>query len=159
MPQAAHSSRKGGSGSSFVNDSCSPGRSAVKRASAKRDQDIDFSLFTDGLKAEREQGITIDVAYRYFSTENRKFIIADCPGHEQYTRNMATGASNCNLAVILIDARYGVIAQTRRHSFICSLLGIKHVVVISKDGFRPQIEEVRFTPGKTKTLDVKLRRL
>ena len=93
------------------------------------DDGFDPALLTDGLKAEREQGITIDVAYRYFSTDKRKFIIADCPGHEQYTRNMATGASNCNLAVILIDARYGVIPQTRRHSFICSLLGIKHVVV------------------------------
>jgi len=93
------------------------------------DDGFDPALLTDGLKAEREQGITIDVAYRYFSTDKRKFIIADCPGHEQYTRNMATGASNCNLAVILIDARYGVISQTRRHSFICSLLGIKHVVV------------------------------
>jgi len=92
-------------------------------------EDFDPALLTDGLKAEREQGITIDVAYRYFSTSKRKFIIADCPGHEQYTRNMATGASTCNLAVILIDARYGVITQTRRHSFICSLLGIKHVVV------------------------------
>ncbi len=93
------------------------------------DEGFDPALLTDGLRAEREQGITIDVAYRYFSTDKRKFIIADCPGHEQYTRNMATGASNCNLAVILIDARYGVITQTRRHSFICSLLGIKHVVV------------------------------
>ena len=93
------------------------------------DDGFDPALLTDGLKAEREQGITIDVAYRYFSTDKRKFIIADCPGHEQYTRNMATGASNCNLAVILIDARYGVIPQTKRHSFICSLLGIKHVVV------------------------------
>jgi bifunctional enzyme CysN/CysC len=93
------------------------------------DEDFDPALLTDGLKAEREQGITIDVAYRYFSTDKRKFIIADCPGHEQYTRNMATGASNCNLAVILIDARYGVITQTKRHSFICSLLGIKHVIV------------------------------
>jgi bifunctional enzyme CysN/CysC len=93
------------------------------------DDGFDPALLTDGLKAEREQGITIDVAYRYFSTDKRKFIIADCPGHEQYTRNMATGASNCNLAVILIDARKGVIPQTRRHSFICSLLGIKHVVV------------------------------
>ena len=93
------------------------------------DDDFDPALLTDGLKAEREQGITIDVAYRYFSTDKRKFIIADCPGHEQYTRNMATGASNCNLAVILIDARYGVITQTKRHSFICSLLGIKHVIV------------------------------
>ena len=91
--------------------------------------DFDPALLTDGLKAEREQGITIDVAYRYFSTDKRKFIIADCPGHEQYTRNMATGASTCNLAVILIDARHGVITQTRRHSFICSLLGIKHVIV------------------------------
>ncbi len=93
------------------------------------DENFDPALLTDGLKAEREQGITIDVAYRYFSTDRRKFIIADCPGHEQYTRNMATGASNCNLAVILIDARYGVIKQTKRHSFICSLLGIKHVIV------------------------------
>jgi bifunctional enzyme CysN/CysC len=93
------------------------------------DDGFDPALLTDGLKAEREQGITIDVAYRYFSTDKRKFIIADCPGHEQYTRNMATGASTCDLAVILIDARTGVIAQTRRHSFICSLLGIKHVVV------------------------------
>ncbi len=92
-------------------------------------EDFDPALLTDGLKAEREQGITIDVAYRYFSTDKRKFIIADCPGHEQYTRNMATGASTCNLAVILIDARYGVITQTKRHSFICSLLGIEHVVV------------------------------
>ncbi len=93
------------------------------------DDDFDPALLTDGLKAEREQGITIDVAYRYFSTAKRKFIIADTPGHEQYTRNMATGASNCNLAVVLIDARLGVITQTRRHSFIASLLGIKHVVV------------------------------
>jgi len=91
--------------------------------------DFDPALLTDGLKAEREQGITIDVAYRYFSTEKRKFIIADTPGHEQYTRNMATGASNCSLAVVLIDARLGVIAQTRRHSFIASLLGIRHALV------------------------------
>lgn len=90
---------------------------------------IDLALLVDGLQSEREQGITIDVAYRYFSTDKRKFIIADTPGHEQYTRNMATGASNCDFAVILIDARYGVQVQTRRHSFICSLLGIKHVVV------------------------------
>lgn len=91
--------------------------------------DFDPALLTDGLKAEREQGITIDVAYRYFSTSKRKFIIADTPGHEQYTRNMATGASNCQLAVILIDARHGVTTQTRRHSFIASLLGISHVIV------------------------------
>ncbi len=91
--------------------------------------DFDPALLTDGLKAEREQGITIDVAYRYFSTDKRKFIIADTPGHEQYTRNMATGASNCNLAILLVDARNGVVTQTKRHSFIVSLLGIKHVVV------------------------------
>ncbi len=92
--------------------------------------EIDYSLLVDGLKAEREQGITIDVAYRYFSTPRRKFIIADCPGHEQYTRNMATGASTADLALILIDARQGVLPQTRRHSFIASLLGIKHLVVL-----------------------------
>lgn len=90
---------------------------------------FDPALVTDGLKAEREQGITIDVAYRYFSTARRKFIIADTPGHEQYTRNMATGASTADLAIILIDARYGVLTQTKRHSFIVSLLGIRHVVV------------------------------
>src|SRR5918993_349493 len=106
---------------------------AVRRDSAKHGTtgagEGDLALLTDGLKAEREQGITIDVAYRYFSTDKRKFIIADTPGHEQYTRNMATGASNCQLAIILIDARHGVMPQTRRHSFICSLLGIRHVVV------------------------------
>ena len=91
--------------------------------------EIDYALLLDGLKAEREQGITIDVAYRYFSTSNRKFIIADTPGHEQYTRNMVTGASTASLAIILIDARTGVITQTKRHSFIVSLLGIRHVIV------------------------------
>lgn len=90
---------------------------------------IDYALLLDGLKAEREQGITIDVAYRYFSTNKRKFIIADTPGHEQYTRNMITGGSTANLAVILVDARTGVITQTRRHTFLCSLLGIKHIVL------------------------------
>jgi len=107
---------------------------AVKKASAsgQGNQDsgeLDLALLVDGLQAEREQGITIDVAYRYFSTSKRKFIIADTPGHEQYTRNMATGASNCDLAIILVDARKGLLTQTRRHSFIVSLLGIKHVVV------------------------------
>ena len=92
-------------------------------------EDVDLALLVDGLQAEREQGITIDVAYRYFSTAKRKFIIADTPGHEQYTRNMATGASTCDLAIILVDARYGVQSQTKRHSFITSLLGIKHIVV------------------------------
>jgi len=91
--------------------------------------EVDLALLMDGLKAEREQGITIDVAYRYFSTARRKFIIADTPGHEQYTRNMATGASTCDLAVLLVDARHGVVTQTRRHSDIVALLGIRHVVV------------------------------
>ncbi len=90
---------------------------------------LDFALLVDGLSAEREQGITIDVAYRFFSTERRKFIVADCPGHEQYTRNMATGASTADLAVVLVDARKGLLTQTRRHSWICRLLGIRHVVL------------------------------
>ncbi len=102
--------------------------SAVKRAS-RGAENIDFSLFTDGLKAEREQGITIDVAYRHFSTDKRKFIIADTPGHVQYTRNMATGASTANVAVILIDARLGVLQQSRRHAYIAALLGIPHLAV------------------------------
>jgi bifunctional enzyme CysN/CysC len=92
-------------------------------------EDMDLALLVDGLEAEREQGITIDVAYRFFSTPRRSFIVADTPGHEQYTRNMATGASNSDAAVILIDARKGVLTQTRRHSYICSLLGIKHVAL------------------------------
>src|SRR5579862_3770515 len=91
--------------------------------------ELDFSLLLDGLAAEREQGITIDVAYRFFSTDKRKFIVADTPGHEQYTRNMVTGASTAELAVILIDARRGVLVQTRRHSFLVSLIGIRRVVV------------------------------
>ncbi|MEP7029803.1 MAG: GTP-binding protein, partial [Pseudolabrys sp.] len=91
--------------------------------------DIDFALLLDGLEAEREQGITIDVAYRYFSTKRRAFIVADTPGHEQYTRNMATGASNADLAVLLVDARKGLLAQTRRHAIIAGLLGIRHVVL------------------------------
>ena len=90
---------------------------------------MDLALLTDGLQAEREQGITIDVAYRYFATPRRKFIIADTPGHEQYTRNMVTGASTANLAVILIDARKGVLTQSRRHAFLASLVGIPHLVV------------------------------
>src|SRR5688572_23760279 len=91
--------------------------------------DIDFALLVDGLEAEREQGITIDVAYRFFATPRRKFIVADTPGHEQYTRNMATGASTADLAIVLVDARQGVLRQTRRHSIIASLLGIRHVVL------------------------------
>ncbi|QOZ24231.1 sulfate adenylyltransferase subunit CysN [Bradyrhizobium sp. CCBAU 51753] len=105
---------------------------ALKRDSTKHGttgRDIDFALLVDGLEAEREQGITIDVAYRFFATERRSFMVADTPGHEQYTRNMATGASNAQLAIILIDARKGVLVQTKRHSFICSLLGIRHLVL------------------------------
>jgi bifunctional enzyme CysN/CysC len=106
---------------------------SLKKESRNRmvgDEGIDFSLLVDGLAAEREQGITIDVAYRFFSTDKRKFIVADTPGHEQYTRNMATGASNADLALVLIDARKGVLTQTRRHSFILSLIGVKHVVLV-----------------------------
>src|SRR5215469_7320410 len=103
---------------------------ALHNSNRKNDDGtIDLAILTDGLKAEREQGITIDVAYKYFQTDKRKFIIADTPGHIQYTRNMVTGASNANLAIILIDARKGVIEQTIRHSFLVSLLGIPQVVV------------------------------
>lgn len=112
---------------------------------------IDYALLLDGLKAEREQGITIDVAYRYFTTPRRKFIIADCPGHEQYTRNMATGASTADAAIILIDARHGVLTQTKRHAFIASLLKIRHLIVAvnkmdllnySEEKFRKIEEEI-----------------
>ncbi len=103
---------------------------ALEKSTKNRtDGSVDLALLTDGLRAEREQGITIDVAYRYFTTPKRKFIIADAPGHVQYTRNMITGASNANLIIILIDARQGVVEQTRRHSIIASLLKIPHVVV------------------------------
>src|SRR5476651_373522 len=103
---------------------------ALQKSNRKNDDgSIDLAILTDGLKAEREQGITIDVAYKYFQTEKRKFIIADTPGHIQYTRNMVTGASNADLAIILIDARKGVIEQTIRHSYLVSLLALQHVVV------------------------------
>ena len=102
---------------------------ADSRRHGTQGDDIDFALLVDGLAAEREQGITIDVAYRFFGTEKRKFIVADCPGHEQYTRNMATGASTAELAVVLVDARKGLLTQTRRHSYIVSLLGIRHVLL------------------------------
>ncbi|MFT6202412.1 MAG: sulfate adenylyltransferase subunit 1 [Granulosicoccus sp.] len=120
---------------------------AIKSDSTKHGttgEKIDLALLVDGLQAEREQGITIDVAYRYFSTSKRKFIIADTPGHEQYTRNMATGASTCDLAIILIDARYGVQTQTRRHSYIASLLGIKHIVVAVNKMDLMDFSEARF---------------
>jgi bifunctional enzyme CysN/CysC len=113
---------------------------------------IDLALLVDGLQAEREQGITIDVAYRYFSTSTRKFIIADTPGHEQYTRNMATGASTCDLAIILIDARYGVQTQTKRHSFIASLLGIQHIIVAVNKMDLVDYSEATFNKIKQDTL-------
>lgn len=126
---------------------------AVKK-STKAGLEIDFSLITDGLKAEREQGITIDVAYRYFSTEKRKFIIADTPGHVQYTRNMATGASTAQVAIVLIDARLGILPQSKRHAFIASLLGIPHIAVcINKMDLKNYDEKV-FVDIKNKFLSV-----
>ena len=109
---------------------------------------LDLALLVDGLQAEREQGITIDVAYRYFSTDKRKFIIADTPGHEQYTRNMATGASTAQLAILMIDARYGVLTQTRRHSYIASLQGIRHIVVAVNKMDLVEFSEERFNEIK-----------
>ena len=106
--------------------------SALKNDSKKlgtQGDEIDFALLVDGLAAEREQGITIDVAYRFFSTDKRKYIVADTPGHEEYTRNMATGASTADVAIILIDAKQGVLTQTRRHSFIVSMVGVKKVLL------------------------------
>ena len=126
---------------------------AMEESSRRRgDENVNLALLTDGLKAEREQGITIDVAYRYFATPKRKFIIADTPGHIQYTRNMVTGASTANLAIILIDARKGVIEQTKRHCFVANLLRIQHLVVavnkmdlvgFSEDGYNEIIDEFR----------------
>ena len=125
-----------------------------KQSKNKNSDGIDLAIITDGLRAEREQGITIDVAYRYFSTPNRKFIIADAPGHVQYTRNMITGASNSDLMIILIDARQGVIEQTRRHSIIASLLKIKHVVIaVNKMDLADYSEEV-FENIKTDYLEI-----
>src|SRR5687767_11613370 len=104
---------------------------------------LDFALLVDGLQAEREQGITIDVAYRFFATSKRRFIVADTPGHEQYTRNMITGASTAQLALVLVDARKGILTQTRRHSFILSLIGVKHVVLVVNKidlvGYDPEV--------------------
>jgi bifunctional enzyme CysN/CysC len=130
---------------------------ATVRSDSKRigttGHEIDLALLVDGLQAEREQGITIDVAYRYFSTTKRKFIIADTPGHEQYTRNMATGASTADLAIILIDARHGVQTQTRRHSFIVSLLGIKHTLVAINKMDLVDYSQSRFEEIKQEYLD------
>jgi bifunctional enzyme CysN/CysC len=117
-------------------------RDSVRHGTAG--EHLDFALLVDGLAAEREQGITIDVAYRYFTTERRRFIVADTPGHEQYTRNMATGAANSELAVVLVDARRGVLTQTRRHSFIASLLGIRHVVLAVNKIDLVEFSEARF---------------
>jgi bifunctional enzyme CysN/CysC len=116
----------------------------VEQASQRKGQVLDLSLLTDGLRAEREQGITIDVAYRYFATAQRRFIIADTPGHEQYTRNMVTGASTADLAIVLVDARKGVVAQSKRHAFISSLLGIPHVVVCVNKMDLVDYDEVAF---------------
>src|SRR5438270_796781 len=138
---------------------------ALRAASQRRNGEhgLDLSLLTDGLRAEREQGITIDVAYRYFQTPHRKFIIADTPGHERYTRNMVTGASTADLAVILIDARQGVVEQTRRHAFIASLLGIRHLVVCvnkmdlvdySQEAFEHVEQEFREFCARLETTDV-----
>lgn len=120
---------------------------AITRDSAKHGTtgvEVDLALLVDGLQSEREQGITIDVAYRFFATDRRKYIIADTPGHEQYTRNMATGASTAQVAILLIDARYGVQVQTRRHSFICSLLGIKHFVIAINKMDLVEFKEARY---------------
>jgi len=138
---------------------------AVKQSSERKGlQHVDLSLLTDGLRSEREQGITIDVAYRYFATPKRKFIIADTPGHIQYTRNMVTGASTSNLALVLIDARHGVIEQTRRHSFIASLLKIPHIIVCvnkmdlveySEDVFNKVVEQYHEFASKLDIMDIR----
>lgn len=128
---------------------------AIERVSAERGMDsADLALLTDGLRAEREQGITIDVAYRYFSTPNRSFILADTPGHVQYTRNMVTGASTAELALILIDVRHGVVEQTRRHAAIAALLGVRHVAVAVNKMDLVDYSEAEFEAVKASFLDV-----
>ena len=106
--------------------------------------EMDFALLVDGLAAEREQGITIDVAYRFFSTEKRKFIVADTPGHEQYTRNMVTGASTADAAILMVDARHGILTQTRRHSFLMSLMGMRHLIVAINKMYLVDYSKYRF---------------
>ncbi|MDH5679773.1 MAG: GTP-binding protein, partial [Nitrospinota bacterium] len=137
---------------------------AKKESASKSNEDLSLSYLLDGLKSEREQGITIDVAYRYFSTPKRRFIIADTPGHEQYTRNMVTGASNADLAIILIDARKGISVQSKRHGFIASLLGIPHFVIAinkmdlvdySEDVFRRICDEYGVFATKLEVKDIK----
>ena len=126
---------------------------AIEESSKKRgDERINLALLTDGLKAEREQGITIDVAYRYFATPKRKFIIADCPGHIQYTRNMVTGTSNVNLSIVLVDAREGVVEQTKRHTFIASLMNVKHLVLCVNKMDLAGFDEARFEEIKREYL-------
>ena len=126
---------------------------AIEESSKKRgDERVNLALLTDGLKAEREQGITIDVAYRYFVTPKRKFIIADCPGHIQYTRNMVTGTSNVNLATVLVDARHGVVEQTKRHTFIASLMGVKHIVLCVNKMDLVEFSEERYEEIKAEYL-------
>jgi bifunctional enzyme CysN/CysC len=127
--------------------------SSVKKASVAKNTELDLSLLTDGLRAEREQGITIDVAYRYFSTPRRKFIIADAPGHEQYTRNMATGASTAELAIILVDARKGVLRQTRRHSLIAWLMGIRQMIVAINKMDLVEFDQQAFSSIREQFLD------
>ena len=137
---------------------------AIEKASKQKgEENVNLALLTDGLRAEREQGITIDVAYRYFATPKRKFIIADTPGHIEYTRNMVTGASTANLAIILVDARNGIVEQTRRHSFIASLLGIDHIVYCvnkmdlvnySQQTFSSIKEELKTFSSKLRTKDI-----
>src|SRR5262252_2611343 len=127
---------------------------AVARASRRRgEEDIDLSLLTDGLEAEREQGITIDVAYRYFATPERKFIIADTPGHEQYTRNMVTGASTADAAVVLIDARKGLLPQSRRHVYLAALLGLSEIIIAVNKMDLVEFEEARFRSIRKEVLD------
>ncbi len=138
---------------------------AIEKASKQKGEEtVNLALLTDGLRAEREQGITIDVAYRYFATPKRKFIIADTPGHIQYTRNMVTGASTANLAIILVDARNGIVEQTRRHSFIASLLGISHIIYCinkmdlvdyNKEDYNKIKEELKIFSSKLRTKDVR----
>ena len=111
-------------------------------------KEIDFALLVDGLSAEREQGITIDVAHRYFNTKKRKFIVLDTPGHEQYTRNMATGASSADVAIILIDASKGVLPQTKRHSYLCFMMGIKEIIVAIN-----KIDQINYNEDKFKTIE------
>jgi len=138
---------------------------AIQQVSDRKGEEhVNLALLTDGLRDEREQGITIDVAYRYFATPQRKFIIADTPGHIQYTRNMVTGASTANLAIILIDARHGIVEQTKRHSFIASLLGIPHIVYCinkmdlvdySQEVYNTLVDDLEDFSAKLETKDVR----